>query len=227
MWPFNRSRRNQQKLIATFGQNRPYTKDIVELEDSPFKLMFIVDDVKRGHQHYDKVLKPISKPVGRGFSDAQFDFRVGKFTGKALPFAVNEGLGLRVKGQLHAVKSHAIPEVDKHYKNGVEFARVKTNVMVVDRHNVTMPIGSEAFVRELPPGMLLTSSTCRTYIGSEPQTCLIEAYMYVAMRVFWDDEDFKAFPRPRPEFPKQELLWLPKYYNYPIERNRCPPVIPK
>ena len=215
MWPFNR--RKQRDLVQSFGRDRPYTKDIPELQDSQFKMLFVCDDMKRGHKNYPK-LKPISKPISRGFTQDVFDYRVGKFTGKALPFAAREGL--RVKRQLHAVKSHLIPELDNHYKNGVEFARVKTNIIIVDRENVVMPIGSEAIVKELPPGMLLTASKTRTYIADEARASIVEAYMYVAMRVFWDDEDFGLFPRPRPEFPKNDILWLPKYYNYPIDRNK-------
>jgi hypothetical protein len=58
---------------------------------------------------------------------------------------------------------------------------------------------------------------------SNPHVHLVTVRMYVARQAFWMEADTdKSFPITQPSFPKEPLVWLPKYYKYPIERNRCP-----
>lgn len=219
MWPFNRT----NKLVQGLGQH-PFTRDMAKLEEAPYHLVFLCDDMKFAHQHSPKI-RPFSRRVCRGFTQQSFDFRVGKYTGKALPFM---GGGLKVKGEIHAVESRHVPVLDNHYRNGVEFARVRVNILAVTREHHIMPIGSEGFLKNLPEGAIRTvpGLGIRHYTSNR-QSGVVEASMYVAMQAFWNPEDFRAFPNPMPEFPKDNIAWLPKYYNYPIERNRCPPIIPK
>ena len=215
MWPFYRSR----QFVRDLGKNRMHTKDLISLEQSHHQLLFVHDDLKVAHKN-NELIKDHGKKVGRGFTQDVFDFRVGRFTGCAVPFMSKEGL--RVKGELHAIESRHIPVLDNHYRNGVEFARVRINVLVVDRKHQLLSIGSEEFLKDMPPGCIRTVPELGLrHYTSEPQTCIISAHMYVAMKSFWDEHDHKILQRPMPVFPKQQLLWLPKYYVYPIDRNRC------
>lgn len=216
-WPFN----NLNKLVQGLGKDHPYTKDIVEVQDSKYKFVFLCDDVQRGHVNHH-LIEGNSKEVSRGFTQKPMDYRVSKYGGKALPFSHNTGQRLKVKGKIYAVESWKIPVLDNHYKNGVEFARVKTNIIVTDRHHRVMSIGSEEFLKALPPGMIKTVPELGIrHYTSVPIAGVVETYMYVAMRVHWDpDENHSLFPNPMPEFPVQELVWLPKYYRYPVARNR-------
>lgn len=216
MWPFNR----KQRFIQSLGKSSQYTPDLGVLETSMYRLLFVVDDMKKAHKNY-KLLEGHGKRVSRGFTRETFDFRVGKHTGKALPFFAKDGL--RVKGELHAVESSHIPVLDKHYQNGVEFVRVPADVLVTGKEHELMSIGNEKFIQNLLPGMIRTVPELGIrHYTSNNRVCVIHAMMYIALRAHWNMPDVNTtFLNPRPEFPQEPLIWLPKYYRYPIERNRC------
>lgn len=202
----------RRKFIQSLGQQ--YTPDMSRVEDSEHKLVFLHDDITRG---FDR-----GKQVARGFTEQHFDYRVGKHTGVAVPFHVNKDQGLKVKGKVFAVESRVIPALDKHYKNGVEFARVRTHIIIVDRDHQIVSIGSEEFLRNLPPGMIRTVPELGIrHYTSNPLVGMVGMYMYVAMRAHWDFRDHTHLPRINPTFPEHPMIWLPKYYRYPVERNRC------
>lgn len=217
MWPFNRL----PKLVQSLGKAHPYTKDIPELMDSKYKFVFLCDDTQRGFKNHH-IIEGNSKEICRGFTQKPMDYRVSRYNAKALPFSHNTGNRLKVKGKLYAVETWKIPALDNHYKNGVEFSRCKTNIIIVDRDHRVMSIGNETFLQRLPPGMIKTVPELGIrHYTSRPLVGILEAYMYVAMRVHWDpDENHSLFPNPMPTFPPQELVWLPKYYRYPVDRNR-------
>jgi hypothetical protein len=209
----------KRKFIQSLGQQ--FTPDMSKVEDSEHKLVFLNDDILPGYQHHHKIEKHL-KVVSRGFTQQHFDYRVGKHTGKAVPFHVNKDGGLKVKGKICAVESRAIPILDNHYRNGVEFARVRTHIIVVDRDHQIMSIGNEEFLRHLPPGMIRTMPELGIrHYTSNPLVGLVGMYMYVAMRAHWEYEDFTHLPREIPTFPQQPTIWLPKYYRYPQARNKC------
>lgn len=216
MWPFDRNK----KFIQSLGKGHSYTPDMTVLEQGPYQLVFLCDDMKRAHNKHG-LIEEQSRRVSRGFTYDKFDFRVGNATGKALPFADKDGL--RVKGEIYAVRSEMMPRLDNHYLNGVEFVRVRLQVLVVGRNHQLMSIGNEEFLRELPPGCIRTvpELQMRHYLSNR-EIRTVSASMYVAMKKFWKDKDInKVFPTVRPTFPEDNIIWLPKYYRYPIERNRC------
>lgn len=220
MWPFDRKKR-QMEFIRGLGKQYPFTPDMVKLEQAAHRLLFVCDDVMVPHENH-QLIKNHSKKVGRAFTQQPFDFRVGRYSGKALPMMANDGL--RVKGELHAIESNHFDALDRHYRNGVEFARVRVPVLVTNRDHQIVAIGSEEFLKALPPGMIRTVPELgiRHYI-SNPHVNLIQVQMYVAIKAFWfnDADAEKAFPKAHPVYPSEPLVWLPKYYKYPIERNRC------
>lgn len=211
MWPFNIKR----KYIQSLGREHQYTPDMHLLEDSPKKLVFLCDDMEGRHQ-----IEKHCQYVARGFTVRPFDYRVSRFGRKAVPFAVGRDApgGLKVKGKIYAIDSHAIPRLDTHYRNGVEFARVRTHVIVTDRDHRIMSIGSEEFLKHLPPGMIRTVPELGIrHYTSNPMAGVVGCRMYVAMRTHWEFEDFNVLPRATPVFPKDNLVWLPKYYRYPFK----------
>lgn len=220
MWPFDR-RKKQREFIQSLGNNHPFTPDMVELEQASHRLLFVCDDMMVPHQNHKRI-KEHSAKVSRGFTQLRFDFRVGRYTGKALPFIAADGL--RVKGEIHAVESHHFDALDRYYGNGVKFVRVKTKAILTDRDHKLISIGDERFLQKLPPGMIRTVPELglRHYI-SNPHVQLVTVRMYVAIRAYWlaEPDADKSFPNIHPQFPKEPLVWLPKYYKYPIERNRC------
>lgn len=216
MWPFDR----KKKLIQSLGRGNDKTPDIAKLEAGPFQLLFVCDDMKRAHKNYD-LIRNYGRQVGRGFTQDHFDLRIGKHTGKALPITNKEGL--KVKGEIHAVQSHHFPTLDNHYNNGVEFARLRVKILLTDRDHRLMSIGSEEFLKHMPPGMIRTVPELGIrHYTSNKQVYMCSMHMYVALKSFWDERDIEGvFPKAPPTFPAEELVWLPKYYRYPIERNRC------
>lgn len=222
MWPFDRAKKKRE-FIQSLGKQHPFTPDLVELEQASHRLLFVCDDMMVPHQNH-KLIKDHSVKVCRAFTQDRFDLRVAQYTGKALPLVAKEGF--RIKGEIHAVESHHFTALDRHYKNGVEFARLKLKVITVDRDHQLIDIGNEQHLRNLPPGAIRTVPELglRHYV-SNPHVHLITVRMYVAMRRFWVhglgvDAD-KSFPITQPTFPKEPTIWLPKYYKYPIQRNRC------
>lgn len=214
MWPFDR----HNKFIQSLGKGAEKTPDIAKLEAGPFQLVFINDDIRRGHKNHD-ILTPQSRKVGRGFTQDKFDFHVGKSTGKALPIVNKEGL--RVKGEIYAVPSNHIPVLDNHYDNGIQFARLRLKILITDKDHRLMSIGSEEFLKQLPPGAIRTVPELGIrHYTSNKHVYMISAHMYVALKNYWVEDINKLFPLAHPTFPKEELLWLPKYYTYPVERNR-------
>lgn len=216
MWPFDRDK----KFIQSLGQRAAKTPDIAKLEAGPFQLLFVCDDMKRAHKNYERI-RGHGRQVGRGFTQDHFDLRVGRTTGKALPLLNKEGL--KIKGEIHAIHSHHIPELDNHYNNGVEFARLRLKILLTDRDHRLMSIGSEEFLKHLPPGMIRTVPELGLrHYTSNKMVYMISAHMYVALKNYWVEHEINnLFPKAQPTFPTEELVWLPKYYKYPIERNRC------
>lgn len=216
MWPFNRKNKVRE-FVANLGKDHPHTPDFAELTLSEYRLLFVCDDMMVAH-HNNKLLEGHGKKVGRGFTQLPFNYQIGKHTGVGLPFM---GEGLKVKGELHAVKSYQFAALDKHYGNTVRFARVPVNILVTDKDHRLMDIGNVDFLKELPEGMIRTVPELgiRHYI-SNPRICIIHAQMYVAVKAYWFREpDAKYLPL-NPQYPKDPLVWLPKYYKYPIDRNR-------
>lgn len=222
MWPFDRTRKKLE-FIQSLGRQHPLTPDLVELEQASHRLLFVCDDMMVPHQNH-KLIKDHSVKVCRAFTQDRFHLHVGQHTGKALPLVSKEGL--RIKGEIHAVESHCFTALDRHYKNGVEFARLKLKVITVDRDHQLIDIGNEQHLQHLPPGAIRTVPELglRHYV-SNPHVHLVTVRMYIAMRRFWihglSIYDDKSFPIIEPTFPKEPTIWLPKYYKYPIQRNRC------
>jgi hypothetical protein len=216
MWPFNRTR----NFIQSLGRGQEKTPDIAKLEAGPFQLVFVCDDMKRAHKNYE-LIRNQGRQVGRGFTQDHFDLRIGKATGKALPLLNKEGL--KVKGEIHAVSSHHIPALDNHYQNGVEFARLRVKILITDKDHRLMSIGSEAFLQHLPPGLIRTVPELGLrHYTSNKHVFMVSAHMYVALKNYWVEREItNLFPKVAPTFPAEELVWLPKYYRYPIDRNRC------
>lgn len=220
MWPFDRAKKKRE-FIQSLGKQHPHTPDLVELEQASHRLLFVCDDMMVPHVNH-KLIKDNSVKVSRGFTQDRFDLRVGRNTGKAVPVMSKDGL--RIKGEIHAIESHHFDVLDRHYMNGVQFARVKVKVIVTDRDHQLVDIGNEYFIRKLPPGMIRTVPELglRHYI-SNPHVALVTVRMYVAIQAFWlsEADAEKSFPIIKPTYPAEPLVWLPQYYKYPIDRNRC------
>jgi hypothetical protein len=218
MWPFD-VRRKKREFIQSLGK-LPFTPDLPELEQAPCRLLFVCDDMMVPHQNH-KIIKEHSTRVTRAFTQDRFDLRVGRHTGKALPMMNKDGL--RIKGEVHAVESNHFKALDEHYRNGVEFVRVKLKVITTNRDHQLVDIGNERHLQHLPPGVIRTVPELglRHYL-SNPRVHLVTVRMYVARQAFWMETDTdKSFPIIQPLFPKEPFVWLPKYYKYPLERNRC------
>jgi hypothetical protein len=217
MWPFDRARKKRE-FIQSLGK-LPFTPDLPELEQTSHRLLFVCDDMKIAHQKH-RIIKEHSVRVTRAFTQDRFDLRVGRHTGKALPILNKDGL--RIKGEVHAVESQYFKALDEHYRNGVEFARVKLKVITVDRDHQLVDIGNERHLQHLPPGVIRTVPELglRHYLSNR-HVHLVTVRMYVALQAFWLDGDVdNSFPIIQSQFPAEPLVWLPKYYKYPIERNR-------
>ena len=219
MWFFSSNKK--RAFIQALGKDHPKTPDLAQLEDKRNHLLFVCDDMMRPHQNYEH-LQDCSRLAGRGFTRHHFDYRVTKHSGKGLPLPSRNGL--RIKGELHLVDTPAFKALDNHYQNGIEFVRMSLQVIVTHADHQLITIGEERKLRDLPPGKITTKHELgiRHYV-SDTSADLVHAFMYVAKAEHWVDQDKGGFSYPSAEvcFPKNPPHWLPKYYKYPINRNRC------
>lgn len=223
MWPFDVNKKQREReFVQGISKKDPMTPDRGELSEYKHRLLFVCDDMKRAHKNYD-LIRDCSAKVSRGFTADHFDYRIGRYTGKGLPFMAKRNEGHKIKGELHAIEAAHIPRLDKHYRNGVEFARSKVRILVTNQRHELIHIGGEAFLKDLPDGTIRTVPELgiRHYL-SDNFICHVEAFMYVAIKKAWVHRpmEINAYPNVPLEVPKEPTVWLPDFYKYPINRNR-------
>jgi hypothetical protein len=219
MWPFNNEKK---EFIHRISQPSVLTPDLPMILSKPKQLVFACDDLMYAHQGHD-LIKDASMRVGRGFTRNKFDFRVCAQSGMGIPLTGNRHSNpLKIKGEIHAVRSEVIKTLDFVYANGIAYHRTKANVLVPERLLRVFSIGEEETVMHLPPGSIRTFSETgtRRYVSNR-MVGIVQAWMYVASKEYWTEIDGGYnYPKADIHEPKDYIPWLPQYYKYPIDLNR-------
>lgn len=212
MWFMKRKAR----FVQSLGKQHPKTPDYAELELGEYALMFFCDDTMRANKGYERI-KEHSAPVIRAFTVDNFDYSMGRYTKRGLPFVGNQKVGLKVRGEIHAVKTKYVPALDNHYDNGVQFVRLRVRTLIVDREHQVVSIGNEDFLKSLPEGVIRTIPELGVrHFLSNRHVGIVSCHMYIARRTHWRPAENHYIPAPI-HYPKDNIIWLPKYYRYPAE----------
>src|SRR6266446_9162504 len=129
MFGYNNNAFNHSALRRT-----QFTPDISELELHQFVLLFVCDDVMRAGKNY-KLIAEHSAKAARGFTMKAFNFYRKRTDGMGIPMRVNTQpdhfsfTALKIKGEIHAIRSYHFTEIDAHYRNLQMFRRVKTKIL--------------------------------------------------------------------------------------------------
>lgn len=223
MWPFKNTMREFVQEISHIPE---FTSDLPLILQSRRQPVFACDDLMKAHQGHD-LIKSNSRRVGRGFTRSKFDYRVHADSGMGVPLVGNVNSSpLRIKGEIYAVDSEHIKQLDFAYGNGIAYHRVKVSLLVPDRLFKSFPIGEEEIIRDLPHGTIKTINTTDTRrYTSDTRVSVVSAWMYVAAKQYWIDhiDGGYSFPRADIKEPAFDLPWLSRYYKYPISLNRRQP----
>jgi hypothetical protein len=226
MWPFNRTKRAQERLfVQKISQKPEFTPDISDLLKDRRQLLFACDDLMTPHVGYD-LIKNNSRKIDRGFSRHKFDYRIHELSGMGVPLVGSKNSAfepLKVKGELHSVDSEHFELLDYAYGNGVAFRRILIPILVSERIYGVFKIGKEGVIKDLPHGTIRTNQELglRTYV-SDRMVYPVQAWMYVALKSYWSDKLDGGYEYPRADIyePRDHISWLPKYFKYPITLNR-------
>jgi len=217
MFGYNNNAFNHSALRRT-----QFTPDISELELHQFVLLFVCDDVMRAGKNY-KLIAEHSAKAARGFTMKAFNFYSKRTDGMGIPMKVDAQpdrfsfTALKIKGEIHAVRPAAFPDLDRWYQNGQMFRRVRTKILYPTREH-GMIVNKDSMGRKLPVAL----QGAKHFLLPE-KVEPIEAWMYVGVPNYWNPlldggYEFETVPI---RYPKEDRSWLVKYYHYqnpPLKR---------
>lgn len=208
--------RKIQALNASIQERMKFTPDIAILEQGPFQLVFLCDDVMRAGKNY-KVIAENSAYVARGFTRNGYNFYRKRTDGSPVIMAAKQTSNnyefscLKIKGEIHSVESKdGMIGLDTHYQNGVQFRRKRIQILYpTSQHGVIENLDSMG--RPLPHTLL-----GKKHFLLPERVDLIWCWMYIGTSAYWKDllDGGFAFERVRISEPKEPKNWLIKYYHW-------------
>lgn len=204
-----------------------FTPDIAALEEQQFHTFFAFDDVMLGCRNY-KLIKEYAVTEGRGFTLDAFQFfrkntdgsQVALGNGERSDLAARSGHDFcRIKGELYNVRSAAIPKLDIHYQNGLQYRRHRVKIIYPYRDHMMVEIGNEALLPD-HPGTITTKNELgvRHYVSDE-KVCLIEAWIYTGIHSYWDDLIDGGYTFSKIPIKNGLRPWCDKYYQFNKRMN--------
>jgi len=212
-------------LIDVFDQHTPkYTPDIHLLEQHWWNPVFIPDDcmihhsyhitergsrhdlVKEGASGYDPFYEDCytAKPftfLEKNLGKQSFPIPFDPINDNDLPMWMNKSH--RIKGELYALSSKSIIELDNHRLNTVQFDRVK----------VTINIPYAQKYRDIAQSYNGVWSS--TYRSSKTNIVSIQAHMYVGRFEYWRDQLLKLDNFSPVKVEKNpDRIYVKDFYNY-------------
>lgn len=158
------------------------TPDIWKLEQFMFQPIFIPDEMKLGKKQHD-LIKEASYSDGplhpEVYTSEKFTFWKKDLGVESFPIAMEypyrpsgycrvQPVPARIQGELYQIRPSQIIKLDIHRQNGVQFRRVKKDILV--------PYREVRYSKERPDPKL-----------SEERIYPLQAWMYVGIPEYWDD----------------------------------------
>jgi hypothetical protein len=138
------------------------TSDIRQLEEHQYQLMFVYNQMQRGHRMYQPMLEKHSIYLGSAFTAAHnFTLWKKKLGQGTYPIPLRVPMTIvqqgRIKGELMAVRPYRYLDLDNYMSNGVEFRRKKVDLLFPYRYqHGSVGVNDEEFLLKV---------SAWTYIG--------------------------------------------------------------
>lgn len=216
-----------QRLIQ--GYTLPeFTPDLWELEQKKEHRVFIHDDmmqlqpyhslISEGALKYNKKERELEDgkfyPLQYGYTTKKFSFIQKELGLKSIPIALDLrdlaeelpvwiGNAQRIRGEVYAVRTPTLVELDNHRMNGVQFQRRRVNINIgykkLWRSHWFNAFGNKKYEYQL---------------GKE-EMISVECWMYIGREDYWKDQLLAdAFKFNPVDTVTEDRLWLTKYYQY-------------
>lgn len=211
--------RNEQKPDAEFFSGAiaksQFTPDIATLSRREFQLIFVYGTQMRGHPEHELVIAH-GAYLATAYTGQRYTLWKKRLGEASFPIALT-GVGWSrpdwarptpsfVQGELYAIPTAQLIELDKHYQNTLEF----------ERKRMLMTIPYRKLYRVCSPD---TQAAIDKYFGIESavvttQTSveIVKAWMYIGKPDHWDDQlghFFNPVDRYHPR-----LAWLGDYFAF-------------
>ena len=141
MWPLTKSavdKKDYQCFAQQAKEKNKNTPDVALLERKLFNRVFVFDDMMKGHPGHDKFIREHSAFLATGFTAECMTLwkkKLGKLSFPvALPDTFHTTPSVPIKGELYALETSQILELDKERENGVQFIRKRINIVLPYRH---------------------------------------------------------------------------------------------
>lgn len=192
-----------------------FTPDIATLELSLLQRVFVCDDLMLAGKNH-KLIRDHSTRICRVFTRRSYNFYQKRTdqTPVVLPaIQVNSRYdfsSLKIKGEVYSVESSAIPKLDTHYQNGVQYKRVRAQLLYPTSQHGQV-VNRDERGKPLPPAL----QGYKHFLLPE-RVDPIEAWMYIGIPEYWKDliDGGYFFEPARIAEPKKERPWLLKYYHF-------------
>lgn len=207
-----------------------YSPDYGWLEQFEYQLLFSADDTKKNHTHH--CLIEDSEQMAQGFTVDYFNYWLQEAGDERLPIPMRLPSGkhmrlpmfpppLKVKGELHLVRTPQFLGLDTYKRNTVQFRRQRVNIILPYRdmwkiENTIDPMDHPVAFRPRDLPRALQGNAHIIY--SSPKCHIIRCWMYVGHSGFWDnlfDAGFRGFKTVNYYESKNNNLWAKEYYDYP------------
>lgn len=181
-----------------------YTPDVWEIERHPTQLIFVYDEMMKLH-HKHKMVAEHSVTIGAALTIDKFTLWKKRLGKESYPIPLDgrwSGVPrLRIKGELYAVQSNQVKELDKYKVNGIYFLRQRVELAFPYTY------------------IVWTNGDGVRAVGDCERK--IEAWMYVGVPDFWADQldGGYMFNPVKTYTPHKE--WEDKYYYFSRQEYNC------
>jgi len=167
---------DERAWIKEMSKRTLFTPDAHLFNRTVYQLLFIYGNEQRGHIMHERLIKPHcmnNKPAAVVFTENEYTMMKKKLGWATYPIVADIDLWnvpkLKVKGELYAIRSYMIPELDRCYSNTVDFMR--------QRITVTMP-----------HHLLMWSKKTGEHRVVKQDHITYQAWAYLGIPDFWKDE---------------------------------------
>lgn len=180
-----------RRLVRRIKKERRYTTDASEINASPTALVLIYDNMMVDRDQHGLISPFIRSYAGPSFSNEPVKAYIHEATGQAVAFETNdfcpewvtpsEGTdpSVVIKGDAFQVPSDAIYELDKLFRNGVEYHRHRVSVQTWQNKSYY----SEQFSRTHTSPLVARFQSAWIYLGV-PEFWGVDGYNWHPMRFY-------------------------------------------
>lgn len=168
-----------------------HTADLWELQQYKRQFVFMYGDMMQGHRKFKQYMKDDSEFLYKAFTRNKFTVFQKLIGSESFPIALANTFScvqqLRVKGELFSIDPEHFVKLDNEMENGVRYRRVRQQLILPYRE--------------------YNKKECI----SEQRVILVDAWMYVGRKDYWDGHidagfQFKPLtPLPQPPLMKHQL----------------------